>query len=42
MTNDTYSIHHFNGGWLGVNAHEENKRAIEQYSNLMANAIVVK
>lgn len=42
MTNDTYSIHHFNGGWLDVNAQEENKRAIEQYSNLMANAIVVK
>lgn len=42
MTDDTYSIHQFHGGWLDDKARDDNKKATEQYDLLMSKAYRVK
>ena len=35
ITDNTYSIHHFNGGWLDEKSMIERKRTVEQYKNML-------
>lgn len=41
MTNDTFSIHHFHGGWLDDQARADNEAAMKNYDELMQSAIFV-
>lgn len=41
MTSNTFSIHHFNGGWLDKAAIENNQRTVKQYDEFFSNAVVV-
>ena len=41
MTDDTYSIHHFHGGWLDDNTKADNIKTAEIYEKLMSSAIYV-
>lgn len=41
MTNDTFSIHQFHGGWLDENTKKKNEEAIKAYDTLMGFAINV-
>lgn len=40
-TGNTFSIHHFNGGWLDEKSKENNIKTIENYKEILKNAIVV-
>lgn len=35
MTKNTFSIHHFNGGWLDEKEREQRKRTVAQYSQIL-------
>ena len=39
ITDNTFSIHHFNGGWLSEELAEENKKACQEFEKLYENAI---
>lgn len=41
MTDDTFSIHHFHGGWLNEKMKKDNLEAMKNYDMFMANAIDV-
>lgn len=41
MTSNTFSIHHFNGGWLDKASIENNQRTVKQYDEFFSNAVVV-
>lgn len=41
MTDDTYAVHHFNGGWLDDRSRNDNQRTVELYQQMMDHAIVV-
>lgn len=41
-TSDTFSIHHFNGGWLDEKAKADNLQAIRMYDELMGQAEIVE
>lgn len=41
FTDDTYSVHHFNGGWLDESNRDDNKKLAEVYEKVMASAIYV-
>lgn len=40
-TNNTFSIHHFNGGWLDENACADNRKTVEMYEELVRRSIKV-
>ena len=40
-TEDTFSIHHFNGGWLNDKSRQDNEKAIKMYQDLLKKAINV-
>ena len=39
ITANTFSIHHFNGGWLSEELAEENKKACQEFEKLYESAI---
>ena len=41
-TSRTFSIHHFNGGWLDENACANNRRTAQLYEELVSRAITVQ
>ncbi len=41
MTNDTFSIHHFNGGWLDSGTDTVRRNTMRQYSHIMNEAIMI-
>lgn len=40
-TDDTFSVHHFNGGWLNDKSRQDNEIAIKTYQDLLKKAINV-
>ena len=41
MTDDTFSVHHFNGGWLDEKSKTESKDITKAFDNMMENAVEV-